>query len=42
VDLNITKQIPLNILDRYEQMEADSDMEAESAVVEGSSVHSSH
>jgi hypothetical protein len=29
VDLNITKEIPLNILDRFETMEADSDMEAE-------------
>jgi hypothetical protein len=29
VDLDITKEIPLNILDRFEQMEADSDMEAE-------------
>ncbi len=29
VDLNITKEIPLNILDRFETMEADSDMDAE-------------
>jgi hypothetical protein len=29
VDLNVTKSIPLNILDRFEQMEADSDMEEE-------------
>ncbi len=29
VDLNVTKCIPLNILDRFEQMEADSDMEEE-------------
>jgi hypothetical protein len=27
--LNITKEIPLNILDRFETMEADSDMDAE-------------
>ncbi len=30
VDLNVTRDIPLNILDRFEQMEADSDMEEES------------
>jgi hypothetical protein len=34
VDLGLTKAIPLNILDRFEQMEADSDMEAEN-VTEG-------
>ena len=41
VDLNITKQIPLNILDRYEQMEADSDMEEETST-EGEKGPSSH
>jgi hypothetical protein len=41
VDLNVSRVIPLNILDRFEQMEADSDMEEESAT-EGEKVPSSH
>jgi hypothetical protein len=41
VDLNIVKPIPLNVLDRFEAMEADSEMEAET-VTEGESVPSSH
>jgi hypothetical protein len=40
-DLNLTKEIPLNILDRFEQMEADSDMEAED-IVEGEKEPRSH
>jgi hypothetical protein len=43
VDLNISKPIPLNILDRFEQMEADSDMEAENTDnTEGAKSQSSH
>jgi hypothetical protein len=43
VDLNISKPIPLNILDRFEQMEADSDMEAENTeTTEGAKSQSSH
>jgi hypothetical protein len=41
VDLGLTKAIPLNILDRFEQMEADSDMEAEN-VTEGEKEPCSH
>jgi hypothetical protein len=40
-DLNLTKEIPLNILDRFEQMEADSNMEAENTV-EGEKEPRSH
>jgi hypothetical protein len=40
-DLNITRDIPLNILDRFETMEADSDMEAENTV-EGEKEPRSH
>ncbi len=43
VDLNISKPIPLNILDRFEQMEADFDMEAENSDnTEGAKSQSSH
>jgi hypothetical protein len=41
VDLNIVKPIPLNVLDRYETMEADSEMEAENTT-EGEPVPQSH
>jgi hypothetical protein len=40
-DLNITRDIPLNILDRFETMEADSDMEAENTA-EGEKEPRSH
>jgi hypothetical protein len=41
VDLNIVKPIPLNVLDRYETMEADSEMEAENTT-EGEPMPQSH
>jgi hypothetical protein len=41
VDLNVSKEIPLNILDRFEAMEADSDMEEETST-EGEKGPSSH
>jgi hypothetical protein len=41
VDLNVNKEIPLNILDRFEVMEADSDMEEETST-EGEKGPSSH
>jgi hypothetical protein len=41
VDLNVSKEIPLNILDRFEAMEADSEMEEETST-EGEKGPSSH
>jgi len=41
VDLNMSKEIPLNILDRFEAMEADSEMEEETST-EGEKGPSSH